>query len=122
MIDLVKALRVRAQRETSTGITEPQEHIDWMAADEITILRGQVEALNNERNRLWEEKLKEMSALKEAVTEIIRLREEKSILQQQLSNTNHCLEETQKENVRLKNTRGCGRCLDHPPWRIGVNF
>ena len=71
MIDLVKALRVRAQWETSTGITEPQEHIDWMAADEITRLRGQVEALNNERNRLWEEKLKD-KPLRE---EIARLRE-----------------------------------------------
>jgi hypothetical protein len=38
MIDLVKALRSRATWETATGITEPSEHIDWMAADEITSL------------------------------------------------------------------------------------
>lgn len=39
MTDLVKALRSRATWETATGITEPHEHIDWMAADEITRLR-----------------------------------------------------------------------------------
>ena len=39
MGDIVKHLRIRAQRETSTGITEPHEHIDWMAADEIERLR-----------------------------------------------------------------------------------
>ena len=39
MGDIVKHLRIRAQRQTSTGITEPQEHIDWMAADEIDHLR-----------------------------------------------------------------------------------
>jgi hypothetical protein len=71
MIDLVKALRSRATWETATGITEPSEHIDWMAADEITSLRGQVEALDNERNRLWADKLKMQG-------EITRLREEES--------------------------------------------
>lgn len=39
MIDLVKALRNRATWETATGITEPHQHIDWMAAEEITCLR-----------------------------------------------------------------------------------
>ncbi len=39
MTDLVKALRNRATWETATGITEPHEHIDWMAAEEIDRLR-----------------------------------------------------------------------------------
>lgn len=39
MIDLVQALRNRATWETATGITEPHQHIDWMAAEEITRLR-----------------------------------------------------------------------------------
>ena len=103
MVDILE--RLQSQR-TSLGTLWPQPNLHEEAADEITRLRGQVEALNNERDRLWNEKLKEMGAF----NEITRLREEKSILQQQLSNTNHCLEKTQKENVRLKNTRGCGRC------------
>ena len=73
MIDIVKALRSRATWETATGITEPHEHIDWMAAEEITILRGQVEALDHERNRLWTEKLRMQ-------LEIARLREENARL------------------------------------------
>ncbi len=46
MIDLVKALRSRATWETATGITEPHEHIDWMAADEITRLREALEPIS----------------------------------------------------------------------------
>ena len=42
MSDLVRALRSRATWETATGIAEPQEHIDWMAADEITRLREEI--------------------------------------------------------------------------------
>ena len=42
MGDIVKHLRIRAQRQTSTGITEPHEHIDWMAADEIDRLREEL--------------------------------------------------------------------------------
>ena len=38
--DIVKALRNRAEMQTATGITEPSEHIDWMAADEIEKLRA----------------------------------------------------------------------------------
>ena len=45
------------------------------AADEITILRGQVEALNNERDRLWAEKLITQG-------EITRLREENARLRE----------------------------------------
>lgn len=41
MIDLVKALRNRATWETATGVTEPHQHIDWMAADEIERLRAE---------------------------------------------------------------------------------
>jgi hypothetical protein len=46
------------------------ELIAKTAADEITILRGQVEALDNERNRLWSEKLQmqgENARLREAL-------------------------------------------------------
>jgi hypothetical protein len=44
MTDLVKALRNRATWETATGITEPHQHIDWMAAEEITRLRAELTA------------------------------------------------------------------------------
>lgn len=63
MSDIVKALRNRATWETATSITEPHEHIDWMAADEITSLRI-------ERNGLWADKLKmqgEITRLREAL-------------------------------------------------------
>ncbi len=50
MGDIVKHLRIRAQRETSTGITEPHQHIDWMAADEIDRLREEVERLKSEED------------------------------------------------------------------------
>jgi len=39
MIDIVKALRSRATWETAIGFTEPHQHINWMAAEEITRLR-----------------------------------------------------------------------------------
>lgn len=47
MGDIVEHLRIRAQRQTATGITEPHEHIDWMAADEITRLRAENEKLRD---------------------------------------------------------------------------
>ena len=92
MIDLVKALRSRATWETATGITEPSEHIDWMAADEITSLRGQVEALDNERNQLWADKLKIQG-------EITRLREEES---SKLKVRTSILNALREENARLR--------------------
>jgi hypothetical protein len=92
MIDLVKALRSRATWETATGITEPSEHIDWMAADEITSLRGQVEALSAERDRLWADKLKMQG-------EITRLREEES---SKLKVRTSILNALREENARLR--------------------
>lgn len=61
MIDLVKALRNRATWETMTGITEPHQHIDWMAADEITRLR--------EENSRMREVLKPFAYIAEHVGE-----------------------------------------------------
>lgn len=52
MSDLVRALRSRATWETATGIAEPQEHIDWMAADEIERLREENARLRAENGIL----------------------------------------------------------------------
>ena len=39
MMDIVERLRVRAKIETAAGVREIEDHIDWIAADEIERLR-----------------------------------------------------------------------------------
>ena len=38
-MDIVERLRTRAEMQTATGISNSEDHIDWIAADEIERLR-----------------------------------------------------------------------------------
>ena len=66
--------------------------VAYEAADEITRLRGIVEALSAERDRLWTDKLKTQG-------EIIRLREEES---SKLKVRTSILNALREENARLR--------------------
>lgn len=67
MSDIVE--RLQGSRTPQGGLW-PYPNLHDEAADEIKILRGQVEALDNERSWLWTEKLRmqlEIARLKEMV-------------------------------------------------------
>jgi hypothetical protein len=67
MVDILE--RLQGPR-TPQGGSWPYPNLHDEAADEIKILRGQVEALDNERSWLWTEKLRmqlEITRLKEMV-------------------------------------------------------
>jgi hypothetical protein len=69
--ELIKPLRFLAQMQTATGISEPQDHTCWMAADAIETLRRERDAAMDINFRLLR-RTKTTEAERDALRALLR--------------------------------------------------